>query len=96
MDLIKKKLQLEDIKNVIFFPKDKSFSRFQTTFVFDEEQKEWSVLDGKDNKGSTNGTWIFGIHSFLIKNEMIVEILNSKIKIIIKEIKDNKNLEVEK
>ena len=79
-----------------FFPKDKSFSRFQTTFIFDEEQKEWSVFDGKDNKGSTNGTWIFGIHSFLIKNEMIVEILNSKIKIIIKEIKDNKNLEVEK
>ena len=68
-----------------FFPKDKSFSRYQTTFEFDENKKEWSVIDGKDNKGSTNGTWIFGTHSFLIKNEMIVEILNSKIKI--KEIK---------
>ena len=74
-----------------FFPKDKSFSRYQTTFEFNEEQKEWSVLDGKDNKGSTNGTWIFGIHSFLIKNEMIVEILNSKIHIKIKDIKNNKN-----
>ena len=72
-----------------FFPKDKSFSRYQTTFEFDEEKKEWSVIDGKDNKASTNGTWIFGIHSFLIKNEMIVEILNSKIRI--KEVKIDKN-----
>jgi hypothetical protein len=72
-----------------FFPKDKSFSRYQTTFEFDEEKKEWSLLDGKDKKASTNGTWIFGIHSFLIKNEMIVEILNSKIRI--KEVKIDKN-----
>ena len=73
-----------------FFPKDKSFSRYQTSFEFDENKKEWSIIDGKDNKGSTNGTWIFGTHSFLIKKEMIVEILNSKIKI--KEIK-NDNLD---
>ena len=73
-----------------FFPKDKSFSRYQTSFEFDENKKEWYIIDGKDNKGSTNGTWIFGTHSFLIKNEMIVEILNSKIKI--KEIK-NDNME---
>lgn len=64
-----------------FFPKDKSFSRYQTSFEFDENTKEWSIIDGKGNKGSTNGTWIFGTHSFLIKKEMIVEILNSKIKI---------------
>ena len=69
-----------------FFVKDKSFSRYQTTFEFDDNNKEWSVLDGNDNKGSTNGTWIFGTHSFLIKNKMIVEILNSKI--LIKEITD--------
>ena len=73
-----------------FFPKDKSFSRYQTSFEFDENNKEWYIIDGKDNKGSTNGTWIFGTHSFLIKKEMIVEILNSKIKI--KEIK-NDNLD---
>lgn len=71
-----------------FFPKDKSFSRYQTSFEFDEHKKEWSIIDGKDNKGSTNGTWIFGTHSFLIKKEMIVEILNSKIKI--REIKSDK------
>ena len=76
------------------FPKDKSFSRLQTTFEFDDNIKEWTVIDGKNDKCSTNGTWIFGTHSFLIKNEMIVEILNSKI--IIKEIKneDNKNNEI--
>ena len=73
-----------------FFPKDKSFSRYQTTFEFDENKKEWSVIDGKGNKSSTNGTWIFGTHSFLIKNEMFAEILNSKIKI--REVK-NENIE---
>lgn len=71
------------------FPKDKSFSRIQTTFEFDDNKKEWMVIDGKANKSSTNGTWIFGTHSFLIKNEMKVEILNSKI--IIREIKNEKN-----
>ena len=62
------------------FPIDKSFSRYQTCFEYDSNTKKWSIIDGKD-KDSTNGTWIFGTHSFLIKNEMIVEILNSKIKI---------------
>ena len=76
-----------------FFVKDKSFSRYQTTFEFDDINKKWTVIDGKDNKGSTNGTWIFGTHSFLIKNELIVEILNSKIKI--KEIKQE-NIEDKK
>ena len=71
------------------FPKDKSFSRFQTSFEFDENKKEWSIIDGKDNKGSTNGTWVFGTHSFLIEREMIIEILNSKIQI--KEIKNEGN-----
>ena len=62
------------------FPKDKSFSRYQTSFEYDENKKEWSIYDGKD-KDSTNGTWIFGTHSFKIKDEMIIEVLNSKIKI---------------
>ena len=62
------------------FPKDKSFSRYQTCFEYDEDKKEWTVIDGKD-KDSTNGTWIFGTHSFLIKDEMFIEVLNSKIKI---------------
>ena len=63
------------------FPKDKCFSRFQTTIEFDEEIKRWSIMDGYKDKHSTNGTWLFGTHSFRIKNEMIVEILNCKIKI---------------
>ena len=62
------------------FPKDKSFSRYQTCFEFDESKNEWSIIDGKD-KDSTNGTWIFGTHSFLIKDEMFIEVLNSKINI---------------
>ena len=63
------------------FPKDKSFSRFQTTIEFDEEIRKWSIIDGYKDKYSTNGTWLFGTHSFKIKDEMIVEILNCQIKI---------------
>ena len=63
------------------FPKDKSFSRCQTTFEFDEGLKKWTIIDGKSGKLSTNGTWLFGTHSFLIKDEMIAEILNCQIKI---------------
>ncbi len=69
------------------FPKNKNFSRFQTTIEFDEEQKKWAIMDGYQNKSSTNGTWIFGTHSFLIKDEMIVEILNCQVKIL--EIRNN-------
>ena len=87
-----KKVTLGRSKDCDFaFPKDKSFSRLQTTFEFDDDKKEWTIFDGKENKPSTNGTWIFGTHSFLIKEEMNLEILNSKI--VIKEIKnveDNK------
>ncbi len=75
-----KKFQLEEIKIVIFlFLKDKSFSRIQTTFLFDDDKKEWIIIDGSKTKSSTNGTWIFGTHSFEIKDQLMVEILNSKI-----------------
>ncbi len=68
-------------KNCNFaFPKDKSFSRHQTTFSYDDNSKEWTILDGMKDKGSTNGTWVFGTHSFQIKDQLIVEILSSKIK----------------
>ena len=74
---IKEILIGRDKKCDFSFPKDKSFSRFQTSFVFDDDKKEWYIIDGKGDKSSTNGTWIFGTHSFLIENEMIIEVLNS-------------------
>ena len=68
-------------KNCDFsFVKDKSFSRIQTSFSFDKKHKYWVISDGSKFKSSTNGTWIFGIHSFEIMDEMLVEILTSKIK----------------
>ena len=87
-----KKVTLGRSKDCDFsFPKDKSFSRFQTSFEFDDNKKEWYIIDGKVDKSSTNGTWIFGTHSFLIEKDMIIEVLNSKIKI--KEIKKEENNE---
>lgn len=63
------------------FPNNKSFSRIQTTFEFDEENQEWVIIDGSRTKSSTNGTWVFCTHSFPVKNKMIVEVLNNRIQI---------------
>ncbi len=70
---------------IIRFPNDKSLSRNQTTFYFNDFTKEWVIYDGNKSKKSTNGTWVFGTHSFIVKKYMIVEILNSKLKFILKE-----------
>ena len=55
-------MQLGRSKDCDFFPKDKSFIRIQTTFQFDDDKKEWMVIDGNENKASM----ILGNHSFLI------------------------------
>ena len=63
------------------FQGNKSFSRIHTTFEYDEENKEWVIIDGSKAKSSTNGTWIFCAHSFQIKNSMIIEIMNNRLHI---------------
>ena len=63
------------------FVNDKSFSRIQTRFEFNEEKKMWIMYDGSKNKPSTNGTWIFGTHSIPLKGSMIFKILNYNLKI---------------
>ena len=69
------------------FPDNKSFSRIHTTFEYDEESKGWGIIDGSKIKSSTNGTWILCAHSFQIKNIMIIEIMNFRLKIT----EENKN-----
>ena len=69
-------------KNCDFsFPDNKSFSRIQTTFEFDEESQKWVIIDGSRTRSSTNGTWVFCSHSFHVKDKMIVGILNNIIQI---------------
>jgi len=63
------------------FPNNKSFSRIQTTFEFDEENQNWIIIDGSKAKSSTNGTWVFCTHSFPIKDKMVIEVLNYRIQI---------------
>ena len=60
------------------FKNDKSYSRIQTTISYEDEH--WVIRDGSKEKPSTNGTWVFGLHSFVIKNDMVVEVLNAKIR----------------
>ena len=61
------------------FPKDKSFSRCQTTISYDERNHIWIINDGSKTKSSTNGTWVFGTHSFPIVDQLTIEILTSKL-----------------
>ena len=63
------------------FPNNKSFSRTQTTFEYDEENQEWIIIDGSRTKSSTNGTWVFCSHSFPIKDKMLFEVLNYRVQI---------------
>ena len=78
----KKEVTIGRNKNCDFsFPGNKSFSRTQTTFEFDEESQKWVIIDGSRVKSSTNGTWVFCSHSFHVKDKMVVGILNNIIQI---------------
>ena len=78
----KKEVTIGRNKNCDFsFPGNKSFSRIQTTFEFDEESQKWIIIDGSRTRSSTNGTWVFCSHSFHVKDKMIVGILNNIIQI---------------
>ena len=63
------------------FKNDKSYSRIQTTISYEDEH--WVIRDGSKDKPSTNGTWVFGLHSFVIKDDMVVEVLNAKIRFVL-------------
>ena len=63
------------------FPNNKSFTRSQTIFEFDEENQEWVIIDVSKVKSSTNGIWVFSTQSFPVKDKMIVEILSNRIQI---------------
>ena len=78
----KKEVTIGRAKSCDFaFPGNKSFSRIQTTFEYDEENKAWLIIDGSKIKSQTNGTWILCTHSFQIKNLTIIEIMNHRLQI---------------
>lgn len=62
------------------FPNEKSYSRIQCTIEYISNKKEWVVYDGTKGKQSTNGTWVFALHSFPIIDQMIIEVLSSKLR----------------
>ena len=63
------------------FHNNKSFSRIQTTFEFDEENQEWVIIDGSRTKSSTNGTWVFCTHKYPIKDKMVVKVFDNYVQI---------------
>ena len=60
------------------FPNNKNFSRKQAIIFY--RNGRWVIKDGNGTRGSTNGSWILGIHPFRISENLIVEILSSKFK----------------
>jgi hypothetical protein len=72
-----------DSKCTYPFKTDNSFSRIQTTIGY--ENGSWIIRDGTKFKPSKNGTWLFGLHSFPIKDDLTVEALSTKIRFRLKE-----------
>ena len=63
------------------FPNNKNFSRKQAIIFY--RNGCWVIKDGNGTRGSTNGSWILGIHPFKISENLIVEILSSKFKFVL-------------
>ena len=63
------------------FPKEKGFSRIHASFTYDNANSYWVLRDGIIGKSSTNGTWLFALHSYPIYDGMLIEILQSRLKI---------------
>lgn len=58
-----------------------SYSRIQTTFTYDEDEKFWYVQDGNGEKLSTNGTWVFLNWDWKIEENIQFRIGQSLLKI---------------
>jgi hypothetical protein len=63
------------------FPSNKNFSRKQAIIFY--RNGCWVIKDGNGTRGSTNGSWVLGIHPFKISENLIVEILSSKFKFVL-------------
>lgn len=62
------------------FPDEKCVSHINTTIYYDDKINGWVIRDGdKKSKPSTNGTWLFGMHSFPITDGLVVEFLTCKL-----------------
>lgn len=55
----KKKILIGRGKKCDIILHEKSYSRVQSSLVFNTELNKWELYDGEDNKYSTNGTWIY-------------------------------------
>lgn len=70
-----------DAKCTYSYPNNKHFSRIQTSILYNNVNNQWTIIDGTEEKASTNGTWVFGTHSFIIKDKTMIEILSSKFRL---------------
>ena len=59
----------------------KGISKLQCTLQYDSSNKEWIMLDGNNGKKSTNGTWVFGLNTYVIYDGMVVEIFGKQFEI---------------
>ena len=50
---------------------DKLLSKSQASIAFAPDEASWVLTDGKDNKPSTNGTWLYLNENFSMHSGMI-------------------------
>ena len=60
---------------------NKSYSKFQCSFIWDSNLSLWTIVDGKDNLTSRNGTWLFLNKSYELISDSFIRINDSKLKI---------------
>lgn len=67
---------------------DNTYSKFQTSIIYDEQIENWKIIDGGSKGPSRNGTWLFASRSFEVYNGCIFRVANSKVQIKMKYNKD--------
>lgn len=60
---------------------DNTFSKFQTSIMWDEHIEQWKIVDGGPKGPSRNGTWLFASKSFEIYDGLVFRVANSKVQI---------------
>lgn len=60
---------------------DNTYSKFQTSIIYDEEIEHWKIVDGGPKGPSRNGTWLFASKSFEVYDGCVFRVASSKVQI---------------
>lgn len=65
---------------------DKTYSKFQTSIIYDDLLEQWKIIDGGQKGPSRNGSWVFAsTKSQELKNKTIFRVGITKIQALIQD-----------